>query len=686
MERQIISWLSAFIFTLSLSAQVKNNISLGSNHLEMHRIIGCWNDSESQLWTYGFFEKFAIYDNDFWEYQTIDFKKDKADITLRKGSEVRKLKLSFSSEADSICTLACGKGKKMKLLRHSYSPGFTASDTAPFLDNGYRTDSVTITGYLRHASRSMPLEILVDPFFTSRDEAYYADIDSLGRFRITIPILNTTEVLIDWQKGGCMTSTVLEPGEDLFFYHDYATSETRYMGNNARIHQEIENYRVYPPNKAWNKFIYADEKIEHDLFLQKQQNLYGEQRDIYNQYIATHPKVSDRFKLFTDQGLLVEYGSNLMQRRFMLERRTNESFSKPYMDDVRKLYLQIPQPYTLFRNTSTFLRDYWDYYNGKRNSNYTSGDMQILKHLGEEGIYPLTAQQIEDLDAYERAIGIALMGQYSGLDSLEIQRRVEPYRKGLLRTDTLLCDSTVIRIIEKHKHLSDDLMEIKSIKNEITCFDSIPVTELQRDLQLTKAAYGQLNQKKKPLAERSIEYLMRTVANEALKKRILDRQAYHIQLDKQDIDYAASLKKTDHLKESKDADRLLSQLIEPYKGKVIYVDIWGTWCGPCKAEMQHAPAIVEAMKNQEVIFMYLANNSPEDSWKNVIKENHLTGPNVVHYNFPREQQELLERRLSVRAFPTYLFIDKKGNIVDMKPPRPSDKEELIKRLNELLKE
>ena len=82
--------------------------------------------------------------------------------------------------------------------------------------------------------------------------------------------------------------------------------------------------------------------------------------------------------------------------------------------------------------------------------------------------------------------------------------------------------------------------------------------------------------------------------------------------------------------------------------------------------------------------MYFANNSPETSWKNVIKEYHLTGKNVVHYRLPNEQQAMIERRFSIRSFPTYILMDKKGNIVNMKAPRPQQKEQLVNEITKFL--
>ncbi|MDO5609016.1 MAG: thioredoxin-like domain-containing protein [Capnocytophaga sp.] len=89
----------------------------------------------------------------------------------------------------------------------------------------------------------------------------------------------------------------------------------------------------------------------------------------------------------------------------------------------------------------------------------------------------------------------------------------------------------------------------------------------------------------------------------------------------------------------------------------------------------------EALKGKDVVFMYFANRSPEDSWKNVIKQYDLTGENVVHYNLPKEQQDMLERRLGINSFPTYMIMDKSGTIVDMNPARPMQSGRLTEQLN-----
>ena len=66
-----------------------------------------------------------------------------------------------------------------------------------------------------------------------------------------------------------------------------------------------------------------------------------------------------------------------------------------------------------------------------------------------------------------------------------------------------------------------------------------------------------------------------------------------------------------------------------------------------KTALSHSQEEFERLKDFDIVYLYLANNSPEDSWKNVIKEYQVVGDNVVHYNLPAEQQVAVENFLGV---------------------------------------
>ena len=205
-----------------------------------------------------------------------------------------------------------------------------------------------------------------------------------------------------------------------------------------------------------------------------------------------------------------------------------------------------------------------------------------------------------------------------------------------------------------------------------------------RDIYNINAILGYLEYSSKQLSPVRLNKYLSTIESPLLKQYVLDRNMSFEKLKGVDFRFAENMKNTDHLAESKDADQILAAILSPHKGKVVYLDFWGTWCGPCKVEMEHVPAAREALKGKDMVFIYLANRSPEESWANYIKEKNIEGENVIHYRLPAEQQSIIERRLGVNTFPTYMLVNKKGEFANVKAPRPSEINQLVKAIVELL--
>ena len=605
-----------FMLVIKLEAQAQV-----SNSPVQQPVHGCWYNPDTQEWLLGFFESFAIYEDDIWLYQSMNIRKGKAEITLGKGNESRMIKLKFDNKQDSICTAILPDKRQLKLARHSVQPEFKCKDHRTFTDNGYYTDSVTLIGYLQHTERTSPFPISVPNFYTDEEDTYYADIDSLGCFSITFPVINTTSVFLDWGKEGINIYDVVEPGEKIFLYHDYATNRTQFMGKNARLHTELRNYALYPPNKEYSIYVpYYDKTMSHEEFMQKLEDIYKTKVNILKGYTDKYPSLSDRFMQYIQSGYTMDLASYLMQRRFALRRGFNkEFFDKPYTDYVDSLYNRLPQPYTLQRNISSFLRDYLGYYNSMFSTAITLSNIEVLRYLDQKQIHSLNKQQKEDLLAYEHAIDLSILGRHYGKDSLEIDSLALPYKEGMLRTNELLNDSSILHLCQQYQSLIPFLMDKKRIDEQLICFEQIETSPILKEWITTKTFYNNMEYNRKELDENILEYFKQLVTHKEFRSTIMDRQETYIALSKQEMNYPESLKETAHLKDSNDADELWHTLIAPYKGKVIYVDIWGTWCSPCKREMQLVAPIKDEMQNKDVIFMYFASNSPEAPGKTASK-------------------------------------------------------------------
>lgn len=517
-----------------------------------------------------------------------------------------------------------------------------------FLDNGYRTDSVTISGQVINRTTQTQPRIAYTHFITEETTKIPIQVDSSGYFSVKLPVYNTTQLYIHYLTNGTLLSLFAEPGEKIVIHSDWKDNKVTFKGTRAQDHQQVFEYDSYL--SSLNRAYFdpnRSEKTTHEQFLERLKQYAYQNDSILADYLKRHPKTSKKAKQEIQVKILNETAFNLMQRRFELNRREGEKFSKTYMDYADSIFAALPQPYTIVSNS--FLRDYLDYYAETKQKTSTFRQALVNYAIQEKMIQP-TEEQLKDINLI--------------LTSKEFQPILSEAFNALKQTD-------------QYTRIMLDYYNGGALIR--------PMPTILKELVTTQAFYRYLNDNRIALSPSNLNYYKQQVSNPQIQKFVFDYQQKLEDLTNREIDDVTCLKEITPFKDCKTGEELFAKLVEPYKGKIIYLDVWGTWCGPCKMEMKYTGEIKKAMQGKEVVFMYLANGSPDMSWKNVIKEMHLTGKQVAHYNFPTNQQNLLENHLNVRHYPTYIFIDREGKIVEQKAKlRPSSGQELINYLNELL--
>lgn len=143
--------------------------------------------------------------------------------------------------------------------------------------------------------------------------------------------------------------------------------------------------------------------------------------------------------------------------------------------------------------------------------------------------------------------------------------------------------------------------------------------------------------------------------------------------------YLKEKAESEQSKENISKNASLNEIFKLYKGKVIYLDFWASWCGPCKAEMSNASKLKSKLQGKNIVFLYLGYNDTKENWLAARKQLEIAGE---HYLLSPKLIKEVRDVFNVTTIPHYAIIDKEGNIIDKNATRPAQSYEQLLKLTE----
>lgn len=483
---------------------------------------------------------------------------------------------------------------------------------------------------------------------------YVAKIDTEGKFSLSFPKVYGQDIYVDYDKTYII---FVMPGDHIMMHYDSENPNhpIDFTGDNAMTNNNMIAYQGQQNAVKTNEYYdLLNNHIANDsCFVYKEYAKAEAIKDkaFLDDFLSTNTTTAN-FKIWAQNELKYELPNDLMRYRWLHFPRSKKAKKIELPDEYFDFIIEYPINLDQEIISSSFQKYCHELQNMKTEQMYAEelkfpSPIEIVAKLEEKKIKVDPKLKIYLKLLYTKGKQ-SLEGEKLWTDlSIKYNKEIQKMR-----------DKIPLDIQEEYikKHKKPELIE----------------------LQLTAELYETI--------EKSDTLQLATIMPKKLP--LIKTDSFRKFLSKKHQDFLADTRKTVDVegvtlnnKNPSSGDALLLNIINKYKEKVIYVDFWATWCGPCRTEMPFAKKIKETLKDKEVVYVYLCGESSEINWKKVIDDLEIKGN---HYFVNENAWQELKIKFGVSGIPHYLLIGKKGVVVDKNANPPSSGEQIVNDILKLL--
>ncbi len=404
-------------------------------------------------------------------------------------------------------------------------------------------------------------------------------------------------------------------------------------------------------------------------------------------YISAHPDFNEKAAYFLRTELKADALRSILQYRFNIKKQLLTQFSKEMMALIKELFTDIPSPFTISSNCKTIFRDYIGYKEDLANNGLrikvTLNASKAMLALNSCDKIKLSKKDIRTIERHDYLQSLNLATALKMVDdTIKAAAELRDTTKVIKRYNAL-CSKYLGGLSAADVDNYAQGYDFIKIREEIM---SMSLAENDKKFAVMELNYENIVNDSKSLNDSVMQMAMVGMEDFLPVRAFVEQNDYLRRLEAEELEIKYLQNYADITPETLVADSLLAAILKPHRGKVVYVDFWGTWCSPCKEQMSYMPAVKEALEGKDVVYIYFADNSPEDVRQTIVKKYGIYGENTFHYNLPFDQHQSLKTLLNIKEFPTYLLFDKKGRLVNRVPPTPKQKDWLLNEIKRYLDE
>ncbi|GAB5523865.1 MAG: hypothetical protein Roseis2KO_17370 [Roseivirga sp.] len=616
---------------------------------------GNWFKADgSNTWAIGLHEKYAVYDAQFWDYGAVSYSDGLHTIELKQPDARRVIKINeingglyIRDEKSSMRVEAERQGEDRLRLRNG--------DT--FSSDFIRTDQVELMGILQHKEKqALTASVIYNDPFSEAQQKYTVNVDDQGRFKLNFPLKSPQTVMLT--VGEAFMVYFAEPGARQAIWIDEesfmgegsgwtSTKELLFMGDLA---QENEEYRLYKPQYMEIRGYFENDSImkasEPMDYLTYRIGLMDKHNAFNRAYFEDVP-TSTKIRELAKREARLYAADDLMRYRWLKNMRTTREI------------VDLPQPY-LEQVSALISEDPVDLLSTEYGS--------VMREM-TMGMMPSDREKAHEL---------RMTRIYEFLKSKALSEENRVLLDQWLSTEKSREEHFgMVKFTDKVKPFTDQYKtEIKDLNSLISfelMLDRISGLGKMARSSVVNTFIDQVYFSKGTDVPEAVWKMAMSLDMIPLAKAVLETR-------KNDLAILRNAKFVEGVDISDSEDDILAQLKNKYKGKVIYIDVWATWCRPCIGEFSYMPDVKENLKGEkDVVFVYLCAQSKEESWKTMVKKHSLIGDNLY---LDDDKYAMFDKMVNVTGFPTYLVITKEGKLVREGIKRPSAGDQLVDQLKE----